>query len=172
MRSNDADILFVPGLGNSGPNHWQTRWEAKLSTARRVEQDDWETPKRIDWAAHITAAVDAAERPVVIIAHSLGCVAVAYAAPAFQPGLVKGALLVAPASARWIEIGSVIDPAFAPIPIDPLPSFPLGRKPDRHPCKLRGSRGDRRPLGFVAARCRRRRPPQYRNPAMGPGRRG
>jgi predicted alpha/beta hydrolase family esterase len=42
MRTSDADLLIVPGLGGSGPDHWQTRWEQKLSTARRVEQSDWE----------------------------------------------------------------------------------------------------------------------------------
>jgi hypothetical protein len=134
MRTNDSDILIIPGLGNSGPDHWQTRWEAKLSTAHRVEQDDWEAPTRSDWTAHITAAVDSAERPVVIIAHALGCIAVAHAAPAFEPGRVKGALLVAPASARWIESVPVIDPAFAPIPVDPLPfpSLLVASRTDTH----------------------------------------
>ncbi|MGO7423684.1 alpha/beta hydrolase, partial [Rhizobium ruizarguesonis] len=39
MKASDADILIFPGYTNSGPGHWQSRWEAKLSTARRVEQD-------------------------------------------------------------------------------------------------------------------------------------
>ncbi|HWG06077.1 MAG TPA: alpha/beta hydrolase, partial [Beijerinckiaceae bacterium] len=59
----------------------------------------------------------------VLIAHSLGCVAVAHAAAAFPAGLVRGALLVAPASARSIEATEAIDQAFIPIPIEPLP-FP------------------------------------------------
>jgi uncharacterized protein len=42
MRTADCDILVIPGLGGSGPEHWQTRWEGRLSTARRVEQDDWD----------------------------------------------------------------------------------------------------------------------------------
>jgi uncharacterized protein len=123
MRSSEADILIIPGLGNSGTGHWQTRWEAKLSSARRVELDDWDAPRRDAWVDRIVTAVEEAERPVVIIAHSLGCIAVAHAAAGFPPGRVKGALLVAPASARSIEEVEAIDPAFAPIPIDPLP-FP------------------------------------------------
>ncbi|MGO8657408.1 alpha/beta hydrolase, partial [Rhizobium ruizarguesonis] len=35
MKASDADILIIPGYTNSGPGHWQSRWEAKLSTARR-----------------------------------------------------------------------------------------------------------------------------------------
>jgi predicted alpha/beta hydrolase family esterase len=123
MRSSDVDILIVPGLGSSGADHWQTRWQAKLSTARRVAQDDWETPRRDAWVARILEAIDAAARPVVIVAHSLGCIAVAHAAADFAPGRVKGALLVAPPSARAIQAIAAIDPAFAPLPIDPLP-FP------------------------------------------------
>src|SRR5580700_6095293 len=102
MRSTDVDILIVPGLGNSGADHWQTRWQANLSTARRVEQDDWDAPRRDAWVARIREAVDAAARPVVIIAHSLGCTAVAHAAADFLPGRVRGALLVTPPAARAI----------------------------------------------------------------------
>lgn len=123
MRSSDADILIVPGLGNSGAEHWQTRWQTNLSTARRVEQDEWDAPQRDAWVASIVAAVDAAARPVVIVAHSLGCVAVAHAAADFPPGRVRGALLVTPPSARSIRTIAAIDQAFVPLPIDPLP-FP------------------------------------------------
>lgn len=32
-----AEILNVPGLNNSGPAHWQTRWEQRYPWFRRVE---------------------------------------------------------------------------------------------------------------------------------------
>jgi len=134
MRSTDADILIVPGLGNSGPGHWQTRWQANLSTARRVEQDDWDAPRRDAWVARIVAAVDAAARPVVIVAHALGCIAAAHAAADFPPGRVRGALLVTPPSARAIQAVAAIDPAFTPLPIDPLPfpSLLVASRTDTH----------------------------------------
>ncbi|MBV8962428.1 MAG: serine hydrolase family protein, partial [Hyphomicrobiales bacterium] len=74
MRTSDADILFVPGLGNSGPDHWQTRWEKKLSTGRRVEQTDWEHPRLKEWVARLVEEIARSEvkRPAVLIAHSLG----------------------------------------------------------------------------------------------------
>ena len=49
MRTSDVDILIVPGLTGSGPDHWQTRWQERLKTARRVEQDDWDRPQRAAW---------------------------------------------------------------------------------------------------------------------------
>ena len=42
MRSTDAALLIVPGWQGSGPDHWQSRWERSLSTARRVQQADWD----------------------------------------------------------------------------------------------------------------------------------
>ena len=44
MKVKDADILIVPGYTNSGSDHWQSRWQAKLSTARRVEQAEFRKP--------------------------------------------------------------------------------------------------------------------------------
>src|SRR4051794_2700815 len=95
MRTSECEILIVPGLTSSGPDHWQSRWQQKLSTARRVEQDDWERPQRDAWTARLVQAVEAAAKPVVLVAHSLGVVAVAHAAPSFRLGKVGGAFLVA-----------------------------------------------------------------------------
>lgn len=122
MRAADLDILMVPGWGNSGPDHWQTRWQSKLSTAQRVEQADWDAPDRDDWVARLVAAVAMAQRPAVLVAHSCGVPTVAHAAPRFRMGAVVGAFLVAPPS----EAFTAAEPAiarFAPFPRRPLP-FP------------------------------------------------
>lgn len=123
MRTSDCDILMVPGLGNSGPDHWQTRWQQNLSTARRVEQADWERPDGEDWIDRIVVAVEASRRPVVLIAHSLGVPAVAQAAPFLAPERVRGAFLVAPADVEQPGLVPGLDLPFAPLPRDPLP-FP------------------------------------------------
>lgn len=122
MRTSECEILIVPGLTNSGPDHWQSRWQHKLSTAQRVEQDDWARPGREPWTARLMEAVAAARRPVVIVAHSVGVLAVAHAAPAFAPGKVQGAFLVAVPDLERRSVEGV-DEHFAPIPRDPLP-FP------------------------------------------------
>jgi uncharacterized protein len=124
MRTADADILIVPGLGGSGPDHWQTRWDAKLPTARRVIQSDWDQPKLDEWRDRLIEEVARAERPVILVAHSLGAIAVAHAAPALRDlGKVKGAFLVAPPSANMLAASPAIDPAFAELKAEQLP-FP------------------------------------------------
>lgn len=131
MKTSDVDILIVPGWLNSGENHWQSRWERNLATARRIGQDDWTAPDKDRWVASIGAAVAASARPVVLVAHSLGVIAVAHAAPPLPTGRVAGAFLVAPADVdnpqEWPPRQGHAWPAdgfgFAPVPLQPLP-FP------------------------------------------------
>ena len=121
MKTSDVELLIVPGWGNSGPDHWQTRWERKLSTARRVEQADWETPRLADWTGRIIEAVALAKRPVVIVAHSLGVTATVHAASKMPTGLVAGALLVAPPDLDGLDIWPAKEGGFAPYPMVKLP---------------------------------------------------
>ncbi len=125
MRSRDATILIIPGLGNSGVDHWQSRWQGRLASAQRVEQADWDRPVKDDWAHTIAEAVRQADRPVVAVTHSLGCIAFAHAIELLSASghraKVAGAFLVAPTSQERIQLLEAIDPAFAPIPRSPLP---------------------------------------------------
>jgi len=111
MRASECDILILPGLGGGTPDHWYSRWAAKLSTARRVEQRDFDRPVLAEWEARIADAAVAAKRPVVLIGHSLGAVAAALVAPGLQN--VAGAMLVAPGSPRVLRTIDALDPAFA-----------------------------------------------------------
>lgn len=96
MRAADADILIVPGLGGSGPDHWQSRWERRLATARRVQQADWDRPDRGAWRDAVAAAIADARKPVVLVAHSLGVLSAVEAASTATANAVVGAFLVAP----------------------------------------------------------------------------
>lgn len=92
-------VLLVPGLNDSGPGHWQTAWESQRPDTRRVELGMWEDPHRNTWVNKLNLAIHRANRPVVLVAHSLGCLAVAWWAEYEQPAYgdpVIGALLVAP----------------------------------------------------------------------------
>jgi len=123
MRTSDADILIIPGLNNSGPDHWQTRWEQKLSAARRVEQADWANPDHESWTGAVRDAVNSATKPVIIIAHSLGALAAAHAAADFAPGKVVGGFFVAPPSEDWMREHPLPLGGFETHPRAPLP-FP------------------------------------------------
>jgi len=122
MKVKDAEILIVPGYTNSGHDHWQSRWQSKLSTARRVEQAEWSKPVREDWTQAMSNAVNEAERPVVIVAHSLGVATAIQAIPQFRKP-VAGAFLVAPPDVANPSIRPKHLMTFGPYPRDPLP-FP------------------------------------------------
>jgi uncharacterized protein len=115
-------VLILPGWQNSGPDHWQSRWEA-LHGYRRVEQHDWMTPRRGDWMARLEEVLLGNDEPAVLVAHSLGChLAVAWAAHSKNTHRVKGALLVAPPDTERDDIREML-PSWAPMPLKPLP-FP------------------------------------------------
>jgi predicted alpha/beta hydrolase family esterase len=116
-----TDILLVPGLWNSGPEHWQSYWERERTDCRRVLQREWETPRCGDWVAALDAAVAGSSLPVVLAAHSLGCALVAHwASGSRHLGKVRGALLVAPSDveAPSYPTGTT---GFAPMPLRKLP---------------------------------------------------
>ncbi len=156
MKTSDCDILIVPGHTNSGEDHWQSRWERQLSTARRVEQDDWHNPQKADWVARIVEAVAQAEKPVVLVGHSLGVIAVAAAAPHLLDDKVRGAFLVGMPDVERPGFEPAIDRDFAPIPRDPLP-FPVGPggQPHGSPLRLRQGRGYFLCVGLGPRRCGR-----------------
>lgn len=51
-------VIIVPGLGDSGPHHWQTLWQYKYGAAR-VRQDDPEHPTPQAWGALLVGPTDA-----------------------------------------------------------------------------------------------------------------
>jgi predicted alpha/beta hydrolase family esterase len=122
MKVADAEILIIPGYTNSGPTHWQSRWQQKLSTSRRVEQAEWSKPVREDWVQRVVDEVEAAEKPVVLVAHSLGVAAAVHAIPQLTKK-VAGAFLVAPPDVANAAIRPKHLMTFGPYPRDPLP-FP------------------------------------------------
>jgi hypothetical protein len=133
--STPVRVLLLPGWQNSGPAHWQSRWEA-LQTAPfefvRVEQSDWMRPLRGDWMMQLEEAVLAAPGPVLLVAHSLGCMlTAAWAEHSQNTHRVIGALLVAPGDPEREELRAVLK-SWAPIVRKPLPfkSILLGSEND------------------------------------------
>ncbi|MCM5682766.1 alpha/beta fold hydrolase [Schlegelella sp. S2-27] len=107
-----ASVLMVPGIGNSGPTHWQTLWEQREPQRFvRIEQADWERPEASAWCDGFEQAVRRAGGPVVVVAHSLGSLLAVMATPR-SADRIAAAMLV-----------SVPDPASAAFPREETRGF-------------------------------------------------
>jgi predicted alpha/beta hydrolase family esterase len=98
-----ATLLIVPGRGNSEPGHWQSIIETVLPDTLRVHQEDWNTPALETWSRTIDRAVRALDHRPLVVAHSFGCLATAYAQLAYGTP-VGAALFVAPADPERFAI--------------------------------------------------------------------
>jgi len=114
-------ILIIPGQGDSGPGHWQSLWENNMSYASRVQMPNWDFPHRSDWMEALDDAVAEAnhEAPPILVAHSIGCLAVVHWALEQQRS-IHAALLVAPTDPERSDVPEVLK-SFAPVPLFGLP---------------------------------------------------
>ena len=120
-----TSVLILPGIGNSGPAHWQSHWERSVPGCTRLLQAEWDAPRCADWGATLDAALARAGEPVVLVTHSSSCALVAHwnvGASAGTRAKVRGALLVGPSdpTGPCYPVGPT---GFAPVPLAPLP-FP------------------------------------------------
>ena len=99
MPATEPTLLVVPGLRDAVAQHWQTLLEARLRAAGRpvasvlpMGREDLSCAARV---AEIERAAQAIEGPLVIVAHSGGCVMVAHWALKTRRA-VRGALLATP----------------------------------------------------------------------------
>jgi predicted alpha/beta hydrolase family esterase len=119
----NVTTLILPGLFNSGPEHWQTLWERTDASCCRVEQQDWDAPACADWVATLDRVVASLETKAILVGHSSACALVAHwarsAAPE-QQSKILGALLVAPSDPDGAQypIGPT---GFSPMPLERLP---------------------------------------------------
>ena len=110
---SEFQFLLVPGLYDSGPAHWQSRWQRLYPGFARVLQRAWDRPELAVWSAQVDRARRRDKRPVLLVAHSFGCLASVHSIAA-DPDRVAGALLVAPADPDKFGIA-------AALPAGPLP---------------------------------------------------
>jgi hypothetical protein len=125
-------ILIVPGIGGSGPEHWQTRWEKLTPGLQRVQQDDWERPDYAAWSRRLDSVVAACRQPPLLVAHSLGCLLTVRWAAGTRHA-VHGALLVAPPDPAGPEFPAEARD-FSPLPGGelPFPSILVASRDDRY----------------------------------------
>lgn len=121
--SAPSAVVIVPGLGGSGPDHWQSHLAQDLN-APRVEQANWDQPTPDAWTAGLSRTVQEQSQPVVLVAHSLGCILSArwcLADPQRARQAVRGVVLVAPADVDSPHHTPDAVRGFAPIPTQRLP---------------------------------------------------
>lgn len=113
-------VLILPGWQGNGPEHWQMRW-VRTHGYTVVEQNDWMRPLRGDWLARLDEVVGDSPVPVVLAAHSLGCIQVAaWASLSRHVNKVRGALLVAPGDVEQSDLPLVLH-SWSPIARQRLP---------------------------------------------------
>ncbi|WP_283139384.1 RBBP9/YdeN family alpha/beta hydrolase [Rhizohabitans arisaemae] len=95
MEFTNASLVFLAGYDNSGPDHWQAMWHARLPGSVWVEHSSWDNPVRDVWVREFEEALSAIQGPKILIAHSLGCALVSEWAAERGDEDVVGAFLVA-----------------------------------------------------------------------------
>jgi predicted alpha/beta hydrolase family esterase len=124
-------IITVPGLRGEVPEHWQTHLAAELPNVRPVPPLGRQNPSLDDRVAALQQTIEAAEGPVLIVAHSAGVIITVHWA-ARRPDAaarVRGALLVTPPvlaaelPPEYPSLSTLADLGWLPIPRQPLP-FP------------------------------------------------
>ena len=125
-------VLIVPGLRDAVPGHWQALLHDELQAAGRpvhsvppMGRTDLDLAQRV---AAIECAAQAIEGPLVIVAHSGGCITVAHWAQRTNR-IVQGALLATPPDfehalpAGYPTLAGLQAAGWLPVPREPLP-FP------------------------------------------------
>lgn len=115
------NVLMIPGLGNSGADHWQSLWEVEDPSMFRIRVKDWERPICSEWSMAIDAAFESSRGAMVVVGHSLGCLAFVHWI-ARTERRIHGALLVAvpdPDGGNFPKQAQ----GFSPLPMKRLP-FP------------------------------------------------
>jgi hypothetical protein len=114
-----TNYFIVPGLGNSGPEHWQTFFEKSGDNFIRINQQQWDNPECEDWISTIEKTLISYDlSAVVLIGHSLGCLAIVNWANKYNK-TVKAALLVAPSDSE-ADIYTFPAKGFSPILLNQL----------------------------------------------------
>lgn len=111
-------IYILPGLYNSGPEHWQTHWENAYGFTR-INQKNWDNPVCDDWLTTVEATLKNEDhKQVILIGHSTACCTIVKWAEQYKH-IIKGALLVAPSDTESIHYPP------GPAGFAPMPSFRL-----------------------------------------------
>ena len=156
-------MIIIPGINGSDQDHWQTLWQRNDPLAIRIEPSDWDAPQLEDWLAALGRALADCKEPPLLLAHSLGCLLVAFWAarhPSRYP--IRGAYLVAPPDPEEPHVSSQCFILSQAAPDAAALSFPRHRQHQRSLRQPRCRRNICRLLGIGIYRCRPSGPYQQR----------
>ena len=127
----NATVLFVPGLRDEQPEHWQSLLQARLPDARVVPRMARDSDDRLScaaWVARLEESLARIDGPPVLVAHSAGVAIVAHWAQRHARA-IRGALLATPPDfetplpAAYPPLATLREHGWMPLPRTPLP-FP------------------------------------------------
>lgn len=124
MEIEDVDILMLPGLEGGSSQHWYMLWKSEnLLLTSRVEVSDWFNPHRDEYVDAVTAKIaERSNRPIILIGHSLGTMALVQGAEAWRNTSVCGVVLIGVPDLSQHDLFEHTK-SYLPTPSSPLP-FP------------------------------------------------
>lgn len=96
-------MILVPGIRDSGEEHWQSYWSRRFPSWRRISQRDWSQVDLDSWILAIRRELVTCEQPAMLIGHSFGALVSCYVVQRGMPG-IAGVVLVAPAEPLRFEL--------------------------------------------------------------------
>ena len=114
-------FVIVPGINGSGPGHWQSIWQGAWGpSASRIGTSSWDEPDLADWCLALDRATQL-DQPaeLVVVAHSLGCLAAGHWLRQARPH-VRGVFLVAPPDPAGPNFPAAEAPSFTTFRTTPL----------------------------------------------------
>ena len=125
----NASVLIVPGLRDQVSNHWQTLLASRMPRAETVAPMGRENIGLDGRVAAIEAAAQRIGGPLILVAHSAGCIMTAHWAKRTHCQVI-GALLAAPPDLEtampqgYPTLEALSANGWLPVPREPLP-FPI-----------------------------------------------
>lgn len=117
----NPSIILLPGLGGSGPDHWQYIW-SQQDDHIMIEVDDWNNPNLEQWVETLDNAISRIQGNFILAAHSLGCALAAQwiTQQPVKPLNLIGVLMVAPADIDDENYTPKCTRHFGPMPLNIL----------------------------------------------------
>jgi predicted alpha/beta hydrolase family esterase len=129
--SPDLTYVFLAGYGDSGDGHWQRAWLGRLPNAVWVAHEDWFAAQREEWVADVQKALWQISGPMVVVAHSLGCLLLAEWCRNHEDPSLVGAFLVAVPNPDGINFPGVVEGFEDPTAMElPFPAIVVASQDD------------------------------------------